>query len=473
MKNRFKLLKLRKQIDELGELVDFLSIDICEVINNIPFFKNNPLLPFNLRLYQKNIFHQVFVQNRKKFFLNWCRRAGKDACCFSIIATLALIERAPYVYLLPYNVMVKRNILRGGIHSGTRFYFFKEFFPKNAIKRINMVEMAIELVNGSIIYMAGTDNYDRLRGGYIKAAVFSEYAFGKDGALDALSPSLSQANGLILINSTPRGYNFSWEAFQKFTLQDDWYCETGTCENLLDEEGNRYITEAIVQDSINNGMSPGKVRQEFYCEPYLDKNELYFAEELTQMIEEKRWRVPQKDLIIPGIQCHYAFDLGMSDPTVIIFFQVAPNKKVHIISYHNEVLKTWRYYAEVMHRKTKALGLRQGIAFLPFDCARRERGTDTITTAESNLNELGFYTKPVGFRFKDDAISQAKDLLTITKIGDHPDLQHFKDGMQAYTRETKNQGNDFTGKPKHDWASHIADAYMVLSAAFYQGIRSM
>lgn len=465
------ILHIKKECLELINTVSKQQNEV-NIIENEPVFKNRSMLPFTLRLYQKRIFNKIFNEGKRKIFLHWCRRAGKDACCFAVIAALALKNKGPYAYMLPYSVTARRVIWNGGIQTEDRFFYFKEFFPKETITSASAQEMRIELTNGSIIYITGTDNYDRLRGIYLKALVLSEYAFSKPGVLDVLSPVLSQANAILLINSTPNGYNFSWNAFNSYKEKEGWYCETGTCETLVDEEGNRYITDEMVQDSVNNGMPAGMVRQEFYCEPYLDKNKLYFSEEIEKAVSDGRWYA--KDAVLPGKQIHFGLDLGLSDPTVIIGFQVDNDRMIRIVYYHNEELKTWDYHAKTIFFACRKLGLSLGVVFLPHDGAKRYSSDDVITSAEREFNKLNLRTSVIPRApFKDDSISDAKMLMNKSMFSDDVSLEPLREGLQSYQRDYIESKQEYAGKPCHNWASHIADAYQTVAAAVKQGIRSI
>lgn len=468
------LASIKKESEALIMSANSLLQNDIEIKDDTPYYDNKKLLPFDLRLYQKRIFHKIFVEGKRKIFLHWSRRAGKDACCFGLICTLALKKKGTYGYMLPFNVMAKKVIWRNGIQTERDFIFFKEFAPKDSIKSANAQEMTIELKNGSIIYVTGTDNYDRLRGIFLTALVMSEYAFGKPGVLDVLSPVLSQANSILLINTTPNGFNFSWNSYLKYKESKGWYTELETCETLVDENGNRYITEKMVQDSIDNGMSDGMVRQEFYCEPWLDENNLYFGAEIKKMVDDGRWYY--EDAYIPGKQLHFALDIGLSDLTVMIGFQINNDGFIHVVYCYSNNMQVWSHYAKEIIMARRSFRCVGGVVFLPHDGAKRYSSGDAITTVEEDFNKEGLVTSVIPVTpFKDDAISDAKTALNKTRISSVEDegLEKLRENLQSYKRAVSRSTQEPTGKPAHDNASHYADSYQTLAAAYREGIRSI
>lgn len=458
-----------------------------EIIDDTPYYYGKKLLPFDLRVYQKRIFHKVFIDGIRKIFTHWSRRSGKDACDFSIIATLALQKKGIHGYMLPYNVTAKKVIWNNGVNINSELFFYTEFFPKSEIKSMNSQEMTIRLKNGSIIYICGTDNYDRLRGIFLTSLCLSEYAFGRPGVMNILSPVIAQANTIVLVNTTPSGYNFSWNKYLFYKTQESWYTELETCETLVDEDGNRYITDAMIQSSVEDGMSPGMIRQEFYCEPYLDANELYFAEEIEACVKDNRWYA--KNLIIPGRKIHFALDLGLSALTVIIGFQITNQRKINVIYCYADSVKPWGFYPNKIIMAALTLGLERGTTYLPHDGAKRSASLNDIRTVEDDFNAKGIFTDVIERTpFKDDAISEAKKALNLTSFLDidiisddkiltqkkSEILQGIEDlriNLQSYKRAFNKATNEPTGKDVHDNASHYADAFQCLAAAYRQGIR--
>lgn len=451
--------KLLDQIQaEKGNVVDFK--------NGFAYFNDNRVLPFQYRTYQQKTFELIESGQYKKFFLHWPRRSGKDAFCFTYLINRALKEKGLYSYILPLKNSARKIIWDGGVHHDGQLTKFLDMIPKKLVKRKNSSDMKIELINGSVIYLDGADNFDRLRGIFLSGVVFSEFAFGKSSeGFDVISPVMGQSGGFMLVNTTPNGRNFSWQKFQRFKGDDQWYCSLETCQTLLDEQGERYISEKQIENSISDGLSPGKIRQEFYCEPLLDTDTLYFAYEMKLIEEEGRIR---KDTLIPGRPMYFAADLGL-DCTAIIGFQV--NDVGHpIISYYYENNnKTWDFYWNEVSQYVNKKGLAMATWFLPHDSVKRD--------AANKINAISVF-KSFGARVQllerpkkigvDSSIESAKGTLRHTII--NRDCSRLIEALSSYSREFNEKTKTFGIKPQHDWASHPSDAFQYLSMGCNMGV---
>ena len=444
---------------EKGGVVDFKD--------GFAHFNNKAILPFKYRTYQKKTFDLIDSGQYKKFFLHWPRRSGKDAFCFTYLINRALKEKGLYSYILPLKNSARKIIWDGGVHHDGHLTKFLDMIPKRLIKRRNSSDMKIELINGSVIYLDGSDNFDRLRGIFLSGVVFSEFAFGKSAeGFDVLSPVMGQSGGFILINTTPNGYNFSWQKFNQFKGEDQWYCSLETCETLLDENGQRYIDESQIKSAISDGLSPGKIKQEFYCEPLLDTDTLYFAYEMKLIEEEGRLR---DETLIPKRPMYFAADLGL-DTTAIIGFQV--NNVGHpIISYYYEnVNKTLDFYWNEVSSYVNKKGLAMATWFLPHDGAKRN-----LTDKNNPLNVIKSFGARVHHLQRptklglNSSIENAKIILRNTVIN-RKECSRLIEALSSYGRKFNQETKTYDLYPRHDWASHPSDAFQYLSMACNEGM---
>ena len=118
------------------------------------------------------------------------------------------------------------ELLRGAINKPGETYFYcaptyrmakdiswkllKQLVPKAWVKSKNESDLKIELVNGSMIELKGTENAMALRGRSLSGVVLDEAAFMDSGVwFEVLRPALADKQGWALFISTPEG-TASW-----------------------------------------------------------------------------------------------------------------------------------------------------------------------------------------------------------------------------------------------------------------------
>jgi hypothetical protein len=118
------------------------------------------------------------------------------------------------------------ELLRGAINKPGETYFYcaptyrmakdiawkllKQLVPKQWLKSKNESDLKLELVNGSMIELKGTENAMALRGRSLSGVVLDEAAFMDPGVwFEVLRPALADKQGWALFISTPEG-TASW-----------------------------------------------------------------------------------------------------------------------------------------------------------------------------------------------------------------------------------------------------------------------
>ena len=113
------------------------------------------------------------------------------------------------------------ELLRGAINKPGETYFYcaptyrmakdiawkllKQLVPKQWLKSKNESDLKIELVNGSMIELKGTENAMALRGRSLSGVVLDEAAFMDPGVwFEVLRPALADKQGWALFISTPK-----------------------------------------------------------------------------------------------------------------------------------------------------------------------------------------------------------------------------------------------------------------------------
>ncbi len=112
---------------------------------------------FKPREYQKALMTQVPRHYSRGIFI-WHRRAGKDLTSWNHLIVEAIKKKAIYYYFFPTYKQGRKALWEAlSPSTGVRFL---DHIPKELIANKNDTEMKITLVNGSILRVVGTDDYD-------------------------------------------------------------------------------------------------------------------------------------------------------------------------------------------------------------------------------------------------------------------------------------------------------------------------
>lgn len=220
--------------------------------------------PWPLRPYQQKV-EDKFKAGIQRHLLIWHRRAGKDIFGMSKARQESMKRIGSYVHFFPKHVQARRAIWQGvDPKRGTRFIDIA--FGDIEADR-NNTEMFIEMMNGSTWQLLGSDNFDRVVGGNIVGAVFSEWALCDPRAWDYIRPMIRENKGWVIFITTYRGRNHAWRMVQHLKDNPDWNVTVLTVDDTVDIEGNRILTDEDIQAERDDGMSEALVQQEYYCNP--------------------------------------------------------------------------------------------------------------------------------------------------------------------------------------------------------------
>jgi len=116
----------------------------------------------------------------------------------------------------------------------------RKFLPKQLISRVSKSERYIQLINGSEIWFKSADNPDLLRGEGLDWVIMDECAMIKREAWEeALRPALWDKSGRGVFISTPKGYNWFYEAWKRGQDKEDKDFESWQFSSQL----NPYLSE--------------------------------------------------------------------------------------------------------------------------------------------------------------------------------------------------------------------------------------
>lgn len=423
-------------------------------------------LPFvTLRPYQQEIQHQLFIENCKRFFLVRPRRSGKEIESWNLLIQGALTQPGLYLMIYPTNVRARLVLWEGAVllndQQERKSLRFLEMIPKRCIKHLNNQDMTIQLINGSVIRVLGSDiDPDKLRGVNVLGAVFSEYAFSDPRVLHILMPVFRQNNGWFILQTTFNGMNHAYRYWQSIKSNPAWIWRVDSVESLKDAQGQRYISDDMIEEDRQAGMPEFLIQQEYYSVITVQHERLYFSKEIQNLEENKRLI---SELILPNVPVYACYDLGVNDSTAVILTQLDHLHNPTIIYYLEANNHPIQYYINEAHRFCNRHHLRLHSHFLPHDGKNRDRATAKNT--QDLFQELGeaAYCVPKPQR-KIDAINLMRRMLYRTKFNKE-NTQRLTDCLANYSKIFDEKHNIYKDSPLHDWTSHAVDAYQTLTLA--------
>ena len=370
----------------------------------------------------------------------WHRRAGKDNTAINWTAIAALQRVGTYWHMLPTLRQARLTVWDGIDGSGRRI--IDQAWPEVLRKKVRHDEMKIELVNGSIWQLVGSDNYNSLVGSNPVGVVFSEWSLTDPRAWDFVRPILAQNGGWAVFIYTPRGKNHGWDILELARQNPEWFSE------VLGADKTGFISRTVIDMERRSGMSPELVAQEYYCSFEAPNTGSYYGRVLEEASKDNRiTRVPYD----PSLAVHTWWDLGVNDPTAIWFTQSTQFEQ-RVIDYYEGSGEGLAHYVKVLLEKPYVYG---GHHF-PHDVAVKELGSGKSRI--ETLAELGVTAQIVPNIPVEDGIEAVRSLFPMCWFDSEKCAYGLK-ALMSYSRKWDEQKRAFATQPTHDWSSHAADAF--------------
>lgn len=402
---------------------------------------------FKPRDYQRAVCDAFENKKYKKLLLVWPRRAGKDIVAWNLLIREALRKVGNYYYCLPTFKQSKLVIWESLTNDCLSF---KDFIPKELIAHVNNTEMSIRLINNSQIKLIGSDTYDTsLVGGNPRMCVFSEYALSNENAYKlGARPILNANDGKVLIISTPRGRNALWELYNIAYNSPDWFCQKLTLNET------QHISPEEIQAEIENGeISADLAAQEYYTSFSLGVEGAYYTKYIDKLrLNNQICTVPYESQFV----VHTAWDIGLSDSTFIVMFQLA-GQTIRIIDVIEGSDQGLEYYIKKLREKEYIYGQHLG----PHDLKVREFAGGGITRIEK-ARQLGINFTVCPKIPIYDGIEAVRTTLPRCWI-DEKNCKLLIKALESYRREYDSKNKVYKEKPLHDFASDGADAMRYLA----------
>lgn len=428
-----------------------------------------PTIPF--RPYQLKVQKKLFNENVLRQLHSWPRRSGKEVTTFNLIISAAIEKPGLYMMVYPTNVRGRAVLWDGAIlmPDGQSIKFI-DMIPKRLLaKKPNDQEMKIKLVNGSVIWVVGSDlDVDKLRGTNPRGIVYSEFAFQDPRVFHIMLPVLRQNGGWMISQSTFDGQNHFYHLIKNNENDPLWYCRVESITTLLDEQGNRYITDEMIEEDRRAGMPEYLIQQEYYGNVVVNEETKYFAHAIKALYDDNRI---VSGLIMPNSPAYAFYDIGMDDSTAIIIVQFKRVKDYLApicVGYIENNNRDLRFYVTEIRQFAARYNLVVHSHYFPHDGQKRDfnTGKNSIDFMQEMGERAFIVPRPSS---KINAIESMRRKLYITELYKENTVR-LLDCLSNYSKEYDDKMGKYKERPVHDWSSHGVDAFQTLTIALDTGM---
>lgn len=423
------------------------------------------VLPFKWtpRPYQAKLWDYL-ANGGKRATIIWHRRGGKDITAYNYMISQCVSEPGTYWHVFPNYSQGKKAIFEGRTsgkgeresEKDVRLRYL-DFIPeqirdtRNGSTGINESELLVKFhpdIGSSIYRVIGGDNPESLVGSGIKGVIFSEYDLMPSNTFNLIQPMLKESGGWAIFAYTPHGRNHGYDHWERVRQlgEDKHYAQILTVEDTQKWTG--YDIDELIEEARAEGLSEEKIQSEYFCSFDAPMEGSIFGADIKQAEDDGRIGNWQAD---PDLPVNTAWDWGQDDHCCIWFFQIHGDDIV-FIDYMIDNNKGMPEYVSQL----RARGYHYGAHYVPHDMAVRE--TNGLTRIENAMN-YGIRLDVVPRVGIPEKIEAGRSLLRRCKINKIKCYEGIAN-LRSYSREFDEKFNRFSDKPKHDYASHTADAFM-------------
>lgn len=357
------------------------------------------------------------------------RRQGKTYIaniighCVSLVPGSNILIMSPNYNLSQISFELQRHLIK---------------FNQLEIVKDNAKDKVIELSNGSTVRMGSVNQADSVVGRSYDLIIFDEAAIadGEDAFNVRLRPTLDKDNSKAIFISTPRGKN-NW--FSRFFDRGYDPKFPQWCSVHATYEDNPRMSPEDIQDA-KNSMSDSEFRQEYMADFNTYEGQIWKIDDECirdhHITPENRSKVD----VLAGL------DLGFKDPTAmcVIGYEYEEDKYYVLDEYFLTEKTTSKHAAAIQTYIDK-----WDIDYIYIDSAAQQTRYDLardydIATINANKKSV---TDSIGFVAS--IIDQGKLIVP-------PSMKEILASLDGYQWDPN--PNLVKEKPKHNMASHMADA---------------
>lgn len=293
--------------------------------------------------------------------------------------------------------------------------------------------------------LLGAENPGSIRGIYLDGVILDEYAeCSPEIWTQVVRPALTDRMGWGIFIGTPKGQNHFYDIYNTAKTTEGW----GHAIFKASETG---IIPKAELEAARATMAENEYEQEFECSFSAALVGAYYGKEMEKAEKDNRIRTVPYD---PALPVSTYWDLGVDDTTVIWFAQNIGGREIHWIDYVEESGMGLPFYAKVLQER----GYVYDEHVLPHDGAARELGTGT--TRQETLQKLtpGVRVRVVPRQDVADGINASRLMLAKSWFDEEKCAKGIA-ALKNYERAWDSKNKIFQQRPKHNWASHGADAF--------------
>ena len=304
------------------------------------------------------------------------------------------------------------------------------------VRKDNAKDKVIELSNGSTVRMGSINQVDSCVGRSYDLIIFDEAALadGKDAFNVALRPTLDKDNSKAIFISTPRGRN-NWFAEFFYRGFSDEFPEWASIKATYTD--NPRMSETDISEA-RKSMSEAEFRQEYEADFNTYEGQIWKFNFETQVKDLSQFEARSMD-VFAGL------DVGYKDPTAMCVIAYDWDEdKYYLLDEYFDAEKTTEQHATQIQRLID----RWDIDFIYIDSAAQQTRFDfaqnyDITTINAKKSVL-------------DGIGHVSSLVDNNKLYVDQQAKETLICLEAYQWDPN--PNLMKERPKHDRASHMADA---------------
>ena len=304
------------------------------------------------------------------------------------------------------------------------------------VRKDNAKDKVIELSNGSTVRMGSINQVDSCVGRSYDLIIFDEAALadGKDAFNVALRPTLDKDNSKAIFISTPRGRNNWFAEFFYRGFSDD-FPEWASIKATYTD--NPRMSETAIAEA-RKSMSEAEFRQEYEADFNTYEGQIWKFNFETQVKDLSQFEAGSMD-VFAGL------DVGYKDPTAMCVIAYDWDEdKYYLLDEYFDAEKTTEQHATQIQRLID----RWDIDFIYIDSAAQQTRFDfaqnyDITTINAKKSVL-------------DGIGHVSSLVDNDKLYVDQQAKETLICLEAYQWDPN--PNLMKERPKHDRASHMADA---------------
>ncbi len=337
--------------------------------------------------------------------------------------------------------------------------------------KINQSELKVDLPRGSTIRLFGADNYHALRGLRLDGCVLDEFAdFDPRAFTQVIRPALSDRRGFATFIGTPRGHNHFYDVFRNAVRNPgEWYTASLKASELVplnDLDPEARSNNLLTTDELEHArrqMSDEWYAQEYECDFEAANPGAYYGKQMAEC--QKSGRIGPYPWF-PDRQVYTAWDIGGDRDATAIWFCQLQGKAVYLVDYIEATGADSAPYAKALLEKPYSYAQH----FLPHDAGPNRLGIDRNYSDFLRDHGLkGITVLPAGVR--EHGINAVRLLLPRCSF-DSVKTEIGIEALRMYQTEWDEKNKTFKSTPKHDWASHGADAFRYLAVALDKHVSS-